>query len=376
MDDLAGRVGKLPTGSWPEPPAEAMVLPMYAAAETIGALAVAASAGHRLDGDYRTFMGLVARQTASLINGASAYQAQQRRAEELAELDRAKTTFFSNISHEFRTPLTLIMGPVQELRSRLQDADVTVREDLDVVRRNGLRLGKLVNALLDFSRIEAGRSHGHFEPVDLATFTADLGSVFRAAFQRAGLTFEVDCPPLGEPAYVDREMWEKVVLNLLSNALKYTVAGSVRMSLAAVDGQAVLRVADTGIGIAAEDMPHLFERFHRGSTPQARSNEGSGIGLALVKELVGLHGGSITADSQPGTGSTFTVSIPLGHGHLAEASVFPASQTAGPAVADSFLEEALRWLPREAAGAHRARPASRARLVTAWPCCRPRAGRC
>jgi PAS domain S-box-containing protein len=356
VHDLAGRVGKLPGGSWPEPPAEGMVLPMFAAAEPIGVLAVGASAGHRLDSDYRTFMGLVARQTASLINGASAYRAQQRRAEELAELDRAKTTFFSNISHEFRTPLTLIMGPVQDLQARLLDADVTVRDDLDLVRRNGLRLGKLVNALLDFSRIEAGRSRGHFEPADLAAFTTDLGSVFRAAFQRAGLTFEVDCPPLGEPAYVDREMWEKVVLNLLSNALKYTVAGSVRMSLAAVDGHAVLRVADTGIGIAAQDMPHLFERFHRGSTPQARSNEGSGIGLALAKELVGLHGGSITADSQPGTGSTFTVSIPLGHGHLAEDSVFPAGQTAGPAVADSFLEEALRWLPREAAAAHASQP--------------------
>ena len=331
--DLAGRVGKLPGGSWPEPPAEGMVLPMFAAAEPIGALAVGASAGHRLDADYRTFMGLVARQTASLINGASAYRAQQRRAEELAELDQAKTTFFSNISHEFRTPLTLIMGPVQDLRARLLDADVTVRDDLDLVRRNGLRLGKLVNALLDFARIEAGRSRGHFEPADLAALTTDLGSVFRAAFQRAGLTFEVDCPPLGEPAYVDREMWEKVVLNLLSNALKYTVAGSVRMSLAAVDGHAVLRVADTGIGIAAQDMPHLFERFHRGSTPQARSNEGSGIGLALAKELVGLHGGSITAESQPGTGSTFTVLIPLGRGHLAEDSVFP---TGNPGIGFNF----------------------------------------
>ena len=355
VDELAGRVGQLPTGSWPEPPAEAMVLPMYAAAEPIGALVLAASAGHRLDADYRTFMGLVARQTASLINGASAYQAQQRRAEELAELDRAKTTFFSNISHEFRTPLTLIMGPVQELRTRLRDADPAVREDLDVVHRNGLRLGKLVNALLDFSSIEAGRSHGHFEPADLATFTADLGSVFRAAFQRAGLTFEVDCPPLGEPVYVDREMWEKVVLNLLSNALKYTVAGTVRLSLAAADGQAVLRVTDTGIGIADQELPHLFERFHRGSAPQARSNEGSGIGLALVKELVGLHGGRITVHSRPGAGSTFTVSIPLGHRHLAQDSVFPASQVAGPGGG--------RFLPR---GSH-ALAARGSWLAPGWP---------
>ena len=109
----------------------------------------------------------------------------------------------------------------------------------------------------------------------------------------------------------------------------------------------MLRVTDTGVGIATQDMPHVFERFHRGSTPQARSNEGSGIGLALVKELVGLHGGSVTVDSQPGTGSTFTVSIPLGRKHLADDSVFPASQVAGPAVADAFLEEALRWLPAE-----------------------------
>src|SRR6202044_3560428 len=165
MDDLAGQIGELPAGSWTEPPGEAMILPLYAAAESIGVLVLAASAGHRLDGDYQTFMSLAARQIASLINGASAYQAQQRRAEELAELDRAKTTFFSNISHEFRTPLTLIMGPVEELLGRLHDADPAVREELDGVRRNGMRLGKLVNALLDFSRIEAGRSHGHFEPV-------------------------------------------------------------------------------------------------------------------------------------------------------------------------------------------------------------------
>ena len=351
VHDLPGRVGQLPAGTWPEPPSQAMVLPLYAGGEPIGALVLAASAGHRLDEAYQTFMSLVARQTASLINSASAYRAQQRRAEELAELDRAKTTFFSNISHEFRTPLTLIMGPVQDLRTRLQDRDAAVREDLDLVYRNGLRLGKLVNALLDFSRIEAGRGRAHYEPVDLAAFTADLGSVFRAAFQRAGLAFEVDCPPLGEPAYVDREMWEKVVLNLLSNALKYTVAGSVRLSLNASGGQAVLRVADTGIGISPPDMPHLFERFHRGSTPQARSNEGSGIGLALVKELVGLHGGRITVDSQPGAGAEFTVSIPLGRDHLAADSVYPASQPVVPAVADSFLEEALRWLPTEPAAA-------------------------
>ncbi len=351
VGDVADRIGELPRGGWATPPAQAMVLRLQgdAEAEPIGALVLAASAGSRLDDDYVTFMELLARQTAALINGAIAYQAEQRRAEDLAELDRAKTTFFSNVSHEFRTPLTLMLGPVQELRGRLSQADQDTREDLDVVYRNGLRLGKLVNALLDFSRIEVGRSQARYEPIDLAVFTTDLASSFRSAFQRAGVAFEVDCTALGEPGYVDREMWEKVVLNLLSNALKFTFTGSVRLSLAAEDGQAVLRVTDTGVGIPASDMPRLFERFHRGSRTQARSHEGSGIGLALVKELVTLHGGTIGAESELGAGTTFTVRVPLGRAHLTAGSVVPAAEatpaTADPAGADPFVQEALRWLP-------------------------------
>jgi PAS domain S-box-containing protein len=348
VTDLAGRFGPLPSGSWPDPPAEAMVLPLQGEAGTqpIGVLVLAASAGRRLDEEYRTFMELLARQTAALINGAMAYQVQQRRAEELAELDRAKTAFFANISHEFRTPLTLIMGPVQDLRERLADQDEQVRDDLEIVHRNGLRLGKLVNALLDFSQIEAGRMQAHYEPTELGAFTADLASVFRAAFQRAGLGYEVDCPPLAEPVYVDREMWEKVVLNLLSNALKYTFAGSVLVRVSAAAGQAVLQVTDTGIGVAADEMPRLFERFHRSTGGRARSNEGSGIGLALVKELVALHGGTIAADSRLGDGSTFTVRIPLGRDHLPAGSIIAAAtENTAPATAEPFIEEAMRWLP-------------------------------
>ena len=186
---------------------------------------------------------------AAGIASARSYQDQQRRAEELAELDRAKTTFFSNISHEFRTPLTLIMGPVQELQRLLADADPQVREELEVISRNGLRLGRLVNTLLDFSRIEAGRMQASYEPADIAQVTAELASVFRSAVDRAGLAFEVDCPPLPEPVYLDRGMWEKVVLNLLSNALKFTFDGSIRIAVRAEGGQAVVTVADTGIGV-------------------------------------------------------------------------------------------------------------------------------
>ncbi|WP_185949755.1 SpoIIE family protein phosphatase [Microbispora sp. KK1-11] len=353
VNDVVERFGALPSGGWQTPPTQAMVLPLAGetGGQTVGVMVLAAGAGRTLDEAYESFLALVARQTAALVNAAVAYQLQQRRAEELAELDRAKTAFFSNISHEFRTPLTLIMGPVQELRTTLADAGEPVhkdrlREDLDVVHRNGLRLGKLVNTLLDFSRIEAGRMQARYEPVDLAAVTAELAGVFRSAIDRAGLAFDVDCPPLDEPVYVDRGMWEKVVLNLLSNALKFTFDGSVRVALRAEDGHAVVTVADTGIGIPRHELPRLFERFHRIESAKSRSNEGSGIGLALVKELVGLHGGTIIAESAEGAGTTFTIRLPFGSAHLPSDGIVPA----GPgdvvsATADPFVEEALRWLP-------------------------------
>ena len=347
VSDVTARFGELPAGGWPAPPAQARVLPLVGetGGQATGVIVLAASAGHALDEAYESFLSLVAQQTAALVNGAVAYQVQQRRAEELAELDRAKTTFFSNISHEFRTPLTLIMGPVEELRAGAAGQDPAAREELEVIHRNGLRLGKLVNTLLDFSRIEAGRLEARYEPVDLASFTADLASVFRSAIGRAGLAYQVDCGELPEPVYIDREMWEKVVLNLLSNALKFTFDGTISVSLRADESHAVLRVSDTGSGIAAAEMPRLFERFHRIPTTRSRSNEGSGIGLALVRELVGLHGGSITAESTEGAGTTVTVRLPFGHEHLPDDNLAAAGPEAVSAAADPFLAEALRWLP-------------------------------
>jgi PAS domain S-box-containing protein len=295
-----------------------------------------------LDDNYRGFLELAARHVASGVASARSNEAQRRRAEELAELDRAKTAFFSNISHEFRTPLTLIMGPLEELRSRLADPE------LDVIHRNGLRLGKLVNALLDFSRIEAGRMQARYEPVDLAATTSELASVFRSAIERAGLGFQVDCPPLREDVYVDRGMWEKVVLNLLSNALKFTFDGRVRVGVREEGDHAVVRVTDTGIGVPEQEMPRLFERFHRIENARSRSNEGSGIGLALVRELVELHGGTIDAESAVGAGTTFTIRLPFGSGHLpAGAFAEAGGEAMASSTADPYVAEALRWLPGE-----------------------------
>ncbi|MEU7655931.1 SpoIIE family protein phosphatase [Micromonospora taraxaci] len=340
--------GDLPTGAWSQPPTQALLVPLLQQGDTPYGFLVAGLNRYRpLDDGYRGFVELAAGHVAAGIASARSYQAQQQRAEELAEIDRAKTAFFSNISHEFRTPLTLIMGPLDELRSRLGDTDEGVREELQVMHRNGLRLGKLVNALLDFSRIEAGRMQAHYEPVDLAAVTADLASVFRSAVERAGLTFEVDCPPLPEPVYIDRGMWEKIILNLLSNALKFTFDGAIRVRLRAEHGRAVVTVVDTGIGVPAEEMPRLFERFHRIDNARSRSNEGSGIGLALVRELVGLQGGDVSADSTIGQGTTFTIGLPFGSGHLPPGTVASGGKHDVSAAAEPFVEEALRWLPQE-----------------------------
>ncbi|OXM59940.1 SpoIIE family protein phosphatase [Amycolatopsis vastitatis] len=352
-----GAIGELPSGGWSTPPTEAVVLPLPGDADdaVTGVIVLAASAGRPLDESCRTFLGLVAQQTTALVNGAIAYQVQQQRAEELTALDEAKTTFFANVSHEFRTPLTLILGPAAELREALGDAGERVREEVDVIHRNALRLGRLVNTLLDFSRIEAGRMQARFEPVDLAALTAELASVFRAAVERAGLAFEVDCAPVGEPVHVDRGMWEKVVFNLLSNAVKFTFDGTIRVSTSLTGGHAVVAVSDTGIGIDAVELPRLFERFHRIPSARARSNEGSGIGLALVRELVGIHGGGVTVESTPGAGTTFRIRLPLGTRHLPAEHVVsePSARGIAADTAEPYVQEALRWLPdsRPAPGA-------------------------
>ena len=372
VDDLAGRRPALPSGGWRTAPTQAVVLPLTGEAgrEPAGAMVLAASSGRTLDDAYEAFLGLVAQQTASLINGAVAYEAQQQRAEELAELDRAKTAFFSNISHEFRTPLTLIMGPLAELRARLGETDPVSRRELDVIHRNGLRLGKLVNSLLDFSRLEAGRLEARFEPVDLAALTTDLASLFRSAMESAGLSYSVDCHDVPEPVYVDRDMWEKVILNLLSNALKFTFGGSVRVSLRYEDQQAVVRVADTGTGIPAAEMPRLFERFHRIANARARSNEGSGIGLAMVRELVLQHGGTITAASIDGAGTEFTVRLPTGAEHLPADRLVPGLDAGRRTnTTEAFLQEALRWLPGD--GGPVSDPVPGADRAADWPADRP-----
>ena len=343
ITDFGERFGEHKASIWPESITTSIVLPITQPTQKqpLGIFFAGLSTRLPVNEQYEGFLNLVAGQISNAIADAEAVNAERKRAEALAELDAAKTIFFSNISHEFRTPLTLMLGP-------LEDAFIHQRspknEELDLMYRNALRLLKMVNALLDFSRIEAGRMKVAFEPTDLATFTSDLASVFRSAVERAGLRFNIDCPKLSRPVSVDRRMWEQIVLNLISNAFKFTFEGEINVSLKEKDDNVVLAISDTGTGISAEEIPHLFERFHRIEGARGRSVEGSGIGLALINELVKLHEGSIQVESTPDKGTIFLISIPFQDKHFAQTVVYPESYSVS-SKSQAFIEEAVRWLP-------------------------------
>ena len=314
------------------------------------------------DDQYRSFLDLVVDQLGTALANARAYEEERRRAEALAEIDRAKTAFFNNVSHEFRTPLTLLLGPTQDAMASPEGA--LSGEALATVHRNALRLLKLVNTLLDFSRIEAGRADANYEPTELCALTTDLAGAFRSAIESAGLRFDVACRPIDEAVYVDRAMWEKIVFNLLSNALKFTLEGTIAIGVARDGDAATLTVTDTGSGIPPEELPHVFERFHRVRGAKSRTHEGTGIGLALVQELVRLHGGTISATSNEGAGTTFTVSIPFGSAHLPQHAVAAARpSTPAPEIAAAYVSEAGAWAKAPAAPV--AVSASRARILVA-----------
>ncbi|MER7456108.1 SpoIIE family protein phosphatase [Micromonospora sp. NPDC126480] len=317
----------------------ALVLPITATNEQFGTLTVGVSPRLAFSDEYRNFFYLLAAQISRAVDRQQAYEQERARAAELAALDRAKTNFFANVSHEFRTPLTLVLGPLEDLLAdpRLPEA---YTDRLTMTHRNALRLLKLVNTVLDFSRLESGRPAAHYQPTDLAGYTARLASTFRSVTERAGLRLVVDCPPLPAPVHVDRDMWEKIVLNLVSNAVKFTFDGEIRVTVRAAGDSARLDVADTGVGIVPEELPHVFERFHRVPGVRSRTHEGTGIGLALVRELVEMHGGRVEVRSAVDAGSTFTVTVPFGSAHLPAERVAEAADTLPGELAQAELHVA------------------------------------
>ncbi|MFF3821619.1 SpoIIE family protein phosphatase [Streptomyces bluensis] len=330
-------------------PAEALALPLNNAGRLNGVLVAGINPLLPLAGGYRDFLDILGRTVTAALAATLAHEEQRQRAEALMELDQVKTAFFSSVSHELRTPLTLFLGPVQDALA--QENRPETRRRLEMAERNALRLLKLVNTLLDVTRAEAGALEGDFEPVDLAAFTAEMAGMFRSAFEAAGLALDVDCPPLPRPVHVDREMYEKIIFNLLSNALKFTPSGGARVATSAVGDRVRLTVSDTGIGVSEEELPRIFERFHQVHGTQARSHEGSGIGLALVKDLVQQHGGTIGVNSRPGRGTTFTVEIPFGTAHLPRP---PSAKRARAGTAPepsrqatAYVREAYGWVTGE-----------------------------
>lgn len=303
--------GRIPKGPWHIEAERLLYAPIIpAGGEYPRAILVAALNPHRRqDESFVHFAKLVIDQITVEVNDVLAYEKERKRAEALAEIDRAKTIFFSNISHEFRTPLTLLLGPIEDA---LHDVGTSIanHERLDIAHRNALRLQKLVNSLLDFSRIEAKRMRVNMERVDLAQLTRDIASSFEPIMKKALLDYIVDCPPFPEKAAVDVDMWENIILNLVSNAFKYTKEGRVEVRLVQKTGGIELSVADTGVGIPDSEQGKIFERFHRVENIHGRTQEGTGIGLSLVRELVRLHHGDIWVTSLLGKGSVFTVYIP------------------------------------------------------------------
>ena len=275
-----------------------------------------------------------------VVNETTAHVLREREAGEraaaLAELDRAKTQFFNNVSHEFRTPLTLMLGPLEELTRTLPNYEQ--RQTAELARRNAVRLRKLVNTLLDFSLAQSGLATAQREPVALEDLTRDIVSEFRSAYESAGLTLRYESIGSGPPVMLDRVMFEKVVLNLLSNALKFTFTGGVTVRTERRDATLRVRVRDSGIGIAEEHLEGLFERFRRVEGALSRTHEGTGIGLALVKELVDLNGGTVEVQSAVGSGTTFTVTLPLELNTDQSGAVIKPLDPSGPT--RDFREEA------------------------------------
>jgi signal transduction histidine kinase len=349
VDGIRARLGEQPCGPYDEAPDTALVLPIEQPGLPLPVALLIAAISPRLPFDdvYRGFFDLLAAALRGALTRVAAVEAERRRTELVAALDHAKTLFFSNVSHEFRTPLTLILGPLEEALTEPQ-LSAAQQERLEIANRNANRLLKLVNSLLDLSRIEAGRAEARFEPTDLSALTEDLASSFRSACKSAGIDLLVSCAPLRAAVRVDHAMWEKIVLNLVSNAFKYTLEGSIGVQLRESGDAVELLVADTGVGIPGADLERIFDRFHRVEGQAGRPVEGSGIGLALVRELVHLHEGTVSARSVQGQGSVFTVTIPYGRVRIApdrRANPQYAMPGDGGRIADSYVSEALHWLP-------------------------------
>jgi signal transduction histidine kinase/DNA-binding NarL/FixJ family response regulator len=341
IDDVATLIDGIHEALGGDCPDHVLVLPLGEGPRG-GALLVGTNPLCTLDDQYIGFCQLLADQLSSGMASAVSYEQQRQRADALAELDHEKTAFLTNVSHEFRTPLTLLLGPLDDALSDIGD-DSAMAHRLSTARRNAGRLQRLVDSLLDFSRIEAGRTTATLLCTDIGTLTAHIASSFSELCQRADLELMLDCRPA--LADVDPGLWETIVLNLMSNAVKYTLTGSITVTTHSDKAFCRIMVRDTGVGIAEADLKRLGERFFRADSAHGRSVEGTGIGLSLVQGLVDLQHGTVEFDSELGRGTTVTIRLPR------SAAGKPVDHSPAGLLENPYVVEADQWVtPRSAPG--------------------------
>ncbi|WP_068161130.1 ATP-binding protein [Rhodococcus phenolicus] len=306
----------------------------------LGVLAVGLNPNLAFDANYSALVELIAARISGLLRDSIAFDAERRRADALAEVDKAKTRFLETVGHEFRTPLMLLLGPLQSVLA--DDAALTdeQRESLETARRAVVRLQRLVDVLLEATRAESYQLRPRLQPSDAAALTAACVELYEPVVHRAGLDLTTRiAAAAAEPTDLDAEIWSHIVFNLLSNAVKYTPAGSITVELRADSDRLALTVTDTGVGIPPDEAPRIFERFHRVEGTSGRSGEGVGLGLSLVSDWVHALGGTVGVTSEPGVGSTFTVAVPRG-----ASGAEPVAVDGVPvALSGAYLAESAQW---------------------------------
>jgi signal transduction histidine kinase len=345
VDDLQSKFGD----DWSLNTVQALVAPINIDSRITspqGVLVIGISPSTRFDDDYHLFTKQLVSEVNNVLWKAQLLEGNTFRTQEIAAVSQEKTIFFTNVVHEFRTPLSLMLGPLADLLNDKNNPLNSIhREKLSMIQRNSIRLVKLVNSIMDFSRIEAGRSKMNYQPTDLSKLTREIGCLFESAMTLAGLEFVADVESIDQPVYVDPEMWEKIITNLISNAFKFTFQGKVELILRRNSNNVVLQVIDTGVGIPETDLKSIFKRFHQVDKIKGRSSEGSGIGLFLVYELVKLHNGIISVKSKVKCGTAFTVTIPMAPKNPESPLAKISSNFQPTAYSKSIVDEAKGWTP-------------------------------